>query len=524
MARNFESHQDSTVQTRNVTGFDLGSVPRVSPLNVEEIRELVLYARANRQPLYPVSTGLNWGYGSKTPTHRNSLIVDLSAMNRIISIGDLETIGPAAIIEPGVTQGQLHAALETRCPGLFLNVTGSSRSTSVLGCSLDRGIGYYGPRSDDILGLEVVCGNGKLLRTGCFRGTRSLDESNWSPQTSGPDLTPAFLQSSFGIVTKAAIRLHVRRPTQVAVAFSVSDEQQLPRFIKALVDLQQAGVIRTVPHIANRDRTVTTISAGLYSHFRAYHLHDEAGLERDVERTLKEFVTAPWSGLTAMQGSPGEIRAAIREVRRQTAAFSEMHVMSERRLSVAYQILRYLRWVPRARRAQALVSVLRPLQQLTQGKPTDLPVVNLLHHFSHPDMLPEALDQSRCGLIYVSPVLPPDGQRAVEVINNMKRISNDAGQALYVTLNLAGSSVLIAITNLLFDRSNSKEVESAHRTVHKLSAYLRSQRIGLYRLRADDMAATVDSDDPYWPFVSSLKSVFDPDRIIAPGRYDSAGE
>jgi 4-cresol dehydrogenase (hydroxylating) len=34
------------------------------------------------------------------------------------------------------------------------------------------------------------------------------------------------------------------------------------------------------------------------------------------------------------------------------------------------------------------------------------------------------------------------------------------------------------------------------------------------------MKQIASADDPYWQTVRQLKTVFDPDNIIAPGRYD----
>jgi len=49
-------------------------------------------------PLYPISTGKNWGYGSANPAVDDCVLVDLSRMDRIVEI-DAE-LG-LATIEPG---------------------------------------------------------------------------------------------------------------------------------------------------------------------------------------------------------------------------------------------------------------------------------------------------------------------------------------------------------------------------------------------------------------------------------------
>ena len=61
-------------------------------------------------PIYPISTGKNWGYGSRVPLH-DGVLVDLGRMNRIV---DFDEELAYVTIEPGVTQRQLHAFLQER--------------------------------------------------------------------------------------------------------------------------------------------------------------------------------------------------------------------------------------------------------------------------------------------------------------------------------------------------------------------------------------------------------------------------
>ena len=53
-----------------------------------------------------------------------------------------------------------------------VNVTASCANTSVIGNALDRGVGFHRQRSDDLAALEVVVGNGDLLRVGAFWNLR----------------------------------------------------------------------------------------------------------------------------------------------------------------------------------------------------------------------------------------------------------------------------------------------------------------------------------------------------------------
>lgn len=49
----------------------------VAPANVEQVQQVVRIANRYRTPLYPVSTGKNYGYGGAAANLRGSVIVDL---------------------------------------------------------------------------------------------------------------------------------------------------------------------------------------------------------------------------------------------------------------------------------------------------------------------------------------------------------------------------------------------------------------------------------------------------------------
>ena len=79
---------------------------------------------------------------------------------------------------------------------------------------------------------------------------------------------------------------------------------------------------------------------------------------------------------------------------------------------------------------------------------------------------------------------------------------------------------LVAITNLLFNRDDPAQTERAHQCARDLLNYIHQQGLSPYRARIDMMDQIVSADDPYWQTVRQLKTVFDPDNITAPRRYN----
>jgi 4-cresol dehydrogenase (hydroxylating) len=104
------------------------------PADVREVSECVRIANRFRVPLYPISSGRNWGYGSKVPA-RDGVLLDLGRLNRILELNDDLAY---VTLEPGVTQRQLHEFLRSRGSTLWMDATGASPECSVIGNTLER--------------------------------------------------------------------------------------------------------------------------------------------------------------------------------------------------------------------------------------------------------------------------------------------------------------------------------------------------------------------------------------------------
>lgn len=507
-------------RTDNTTGRSKAVSAIYQPTSVDEVVTIVRSARSSRIPLYPVSKGFNWGYGSRSPVVDNCALVDLGKMNRILNAERISTVNPVAVIEPGVTQIQLYEFLQKHCPQLTFNVTGSGKDTSIIGNALDRGVGYMGPRKEDLFGLEIVLGTGEILRTGFRRLGDSSRLAHSHPFGLGPLVDGLFFQGNFGIVTSGCFRLFPKRPKEVAASLALRKTADLPEFINELARLKREGLLTSVTHVANRARTQATLSFGI-----TRYLENECGLSPDVaireaDRALDIVVTDEWTSLASITGNRGQVNAAIAEIRKRTRHLARLRIVTEERLDLGYKVAHSFRFISSARASAAAISAMRPLHKLALGVPTDVAIENLLWKFNHRIDRPAELDQSRCGLLFVNPALPLDGQFVARAIEEMKSIAADHGHTLYITLNVETGMSLVAIINLLFDRESPEEVECAHRCADALLAYLRSEKLEPYRARADMMSKIVEADPGYWSQIRALKQVLDPDNIVAPGRYN----
>jgi 4-cresol dehydrogenase (hydroxylating) flavoprotein subunit len=506
----------------DVTGHCMSSNAVHRPLSTQDVQALVLNARTKRTKLYPISTGHNWGYGSASPVLAGCEIVDLSGMNHILNKESISVDQPVARIQPGVTQGQLYRFLQEHHPDLTLNVTGSSLNTSILGNALERGVGYLGPRTRDIFGLEVVLGTGELLFTGGNPSSPESTQGFAEPEGLGPSLDGLFIQSNFGIVVSACFRLVVRRPIQVAVTFGLRHQEKLPTLVDRLRDMTREGLLPHVTHLGNRERALATMRPRLHAEMKALVKPERLMSETlNADRWMGRLAKGSWTGVSTIHGNQGQVAASMKEIKARLSGLADVDYWTPRKLSYAIGCTGALRMIPPLRYVHAALLASKPIIELAFGIPSDAPVLSLLSNSGHSisaESSPD-LDKSPIGLLYVSPMLPHQGAIAVDAIQQLQAVAAAHGFELPITLNFVPDGPTLAITNLVFDRQSRTSVETAHACAKEMERVLEGLGLELYRARADMLRTASFYRSPRWQQIERLRGAFDPDGVIAPGRY-----
>lgn len=184
--------------------------------NVEKLEALVRWANETKTPLVPVSSGAPHFKGDTVPSVPESIIVDLSGMNKIININRRQRM---AVVEPGVTYGQLQEALAKE--GLTLSTSLAPRATksvltSVLEIEPRLNCVHQFNYTEPLRCTEVTFGEGHRIFTG-EAGNGPLDlkkqweMEKWQVHSNGPNMTDMLrmvvqAQGSMGIVTWASLK------------------------------------------------------------------------------------------------------------------------------------------------------------------------------------------------------------------------------------------------------------------------------------------------------------------------------
>lgn len=239
------------------------------PESTEEVSAILSACNAARVPV------IAWGTGTSLEGHalpvQGGLSLDLSRMDRVVEVraADMQ-----ASVQPGVTREALNQDL--RATGLFFPVDPGANA-SLGGMAATRASGTtavrYGTMRDNVLALQVVLADGRIVRT----GTRAAKSS------AGYDLTGLFVGSegTLGIITELTLRLH-GQPEEVAAAVCAFDS--LDHAVECVGATIQSGIAMA------RIEFVDAATA------RAFNLHSGSALQ-ERPHLMIEF-----------HGSPGAVR------------------------------------------------------------------------------------------------------------------------------------------------------------------------------------------------------------------------
>jgi 4-cresol dehydrogenase (hydroxylating) len=484
------------------------------PDTAAQVQAVVRMAAQARIGVYPISRGKNWGYGDACAMRDNQVILDLQRMNRILEVN--AQLG-YAVIEPGVTQGQLHQYLTDNNVPLWMDSSGAGLDASVVGNVLERGFGHtrYGDHFLTSCGLQVVLADGRVLNTGLghFKNARAHRTYRYGV---GPFLDGLFSQSSYGVVTQMGIWLMPQPEDFCAFFLSSPSDDALPDLVDRLAALRMQGVLQSTIHIGNDLRVISG---------RSRYPWDRAGgrtpLPADLRAQLRdEFAVGAWNVAGALYGTAETVAAARKVLRRALAAY-DITFLDDRTLRAAERLQGVLSHVGLGQSLGERLEAVKPIYGLLKGIPSDEHLRGAGWRVRGPAPA-DPTDPLDChaGLLWIAPLLPACGASAVEVMRLLEPTFERHGFEPLVTFTMITDRALVCVSNLSFDRREPEDAARAKACYDELTATLAREGYISYRTGPEGMSKLDQHSDVFWDVTAQIKTALDPHGVISTGRYN----
>jgi 4-cresol dehydrogenase (hydroxylating) len=451
----------------------------LSATTVEQVQGVLAICTKYRIPVWTISTGRNFGYGSAAPATPGQIVLDLRRMNKILDV-DAEMC--TALVEPGVTYKELDTYIRERDLPLWLSFPSSGPIVGPVGNTLERGVGYnrYGEQANHFCGLEVVMADGQVLRTGMggVKGSNTWQSYRWGY---GPWLDGLFLQSNFGVVTKMGLWLMAKPESYKGVFVPLGNDEAMVKAVDTARKLRLNMVIENC-----------LIGHSLYNIAMLAQRKDlfpgpGPATDQMFSGLLDAIKAPPYGFICTLYGTEEQVKTNLDIVRKAFKDIGPVLTSDD---------------IPPGPK-----SPLEHMQNNMTGKLT----LNEFGVYNY---------RGGGGSAWFSPVIQMKGSEALKSLNLCKAVYNEFGFE-YLGGFLIGYSGrhLDHVTDLLFDRTNPEEMKRAHACFKKLIEVNAANGYAVYRVNTAFMNDVADVYGPVQKAVNrKLKRALDPNGILAPGK------
>lgn len=479
------------------------------------VAEVMRIATQNRVPVYPISTGKNWGYGGALPARNGCVIIDLSPLQAILHF-DAE-LG-VVTVEPGVTQAMLADFLESGAHPYLVPVTGAGPTCSLVGNALERGYGvtphvdHFGAVTD----LEAILADGSMYRT-ALREAGGEELARLFKWGIGPYSAGLFTQSGFGIVTRMSIVL-ARRPECVKVClFSLKDDALLEAAVLRIraIMCRLPGTVGGI-NLMNQHRVLSMAAP-----YPAHKLDGNGMIPKDVIKALgQQYQIFPWTGFCTLYGTRRMVAAAQKEIKAVLGDVANrlLFLTPER----AGQLAQLTKLIPgkMGRGLQGMTATLAKSLELVAGRPNETAMPLAYWRTPLPQVGPfKDPTSDGCGLMWYAPLVPMRPTDVRDYVNMVKSITPQHGLEPLITFTTLSDKLFDSTVPLVFDRTQPEAVAAAADCYKNLLHTGRAKGWFPYRVGINTMPALAEIQNDAKNFHERLRRDLDPHDLMAPGRY-----
>lgn len=452
----------------------------LKPGSIEGLRQIVATATKHQCPIYPISRGKNWGYGAHLPVQNGSTIVSLE---RLRKIGPCLPESNKIYLEPGVSQEDLYNYLKNNYPQFTFNVTAGGSDTSILGNCLERGIGYYRSRANELHGLQVLTIQGEFIQQ---------NPDLWHPshpEGVGAGWEGLFFQSNFGIITGGWFTLIPKQDSGIFISLLNAD---LDTLIEDFRTLYRHQVLDEITHIGDPGRKEYVLKGLIAKKFPNLS-------SQQIAQVIQQHGSDAFQGVTAVHGRAPVNKARVKEIKKLISPSTDLKAFTPKTVE---QIASISRWVPIPyfRNLGIFLESVGELLKLSEGEPSNIGHLSIKMKGTDPNLAEESA-------VYLNATLPNDRNATQE----LRKLLDLSGYKYSITYIVDTRQSISAIITIHFENAVAPPVQEAlgHLTKALIEKGFPPYRSGIDQMEHLEMP----------PINKKLKHFFDPENLISPGRY-----
>ena len=454
------------------------------PETTAEVVAVVTIASKYAVPLYPISTGNNYGYGGALPSSDSCVVVDLSRMNKIVSFDDHLGL---ITVEPGVTTREVRTFLRKNRSRYIAPVIGGAFSHSMIGNALEKGRSKFPlvDRLSSLMSLEAVLSDGSIYQSYLF------EQGGFFKWGVGPYLDGLFSQSNFGVVTKATFALTPIPEHALGFFFVLEDKESFPVVIDQMrKEMKLLGDVFASVEICNPQRILRKIQE-----------YEPIGRNGSHHKSPAEF---EWAVIGLLQGETRMVVAAKSHIKKGFREYAGHVVFFDHKLTKFSSILSKFGY-SYGHHTSLFLSLLPSLQSLVSISGGERPESHIV--------------ETGMNTLFIPIILPMDGEKVSQYIKSAEKecTEHDFGFACAI-LNFDSRCLFLNLA-LEFEDSHDNKADAITRCYKTLCALAEESGGHVYRTSIDTMDMVNTSPSSFWQLAKKIKSTLDPANIIAPGRY-----
>jgi 4-cresol dehydrogenase (hydroxylating) len=467
----------------------------VAPDSTEQVQAVVRIANEHRIPIYPISTGRNLGYGGSAPVLSGSVVLDLKRMNRILEVDERNAY---ALVEPGVSYFDLYRYIQDHGLKLMIDCPDPGWG-SVIGNSLDHGAGFttnpYRDHFDAHCGMEVVLGNGDVVRTGmgALPGAKTWQQYKYGY---GPYLDGIFSQSNFGVVTKMGFWLMPEPEAYLEGIVNVPKHDD----IIPLVDIMSYLMNSAIQNAGTNLQSPLRFAAAQDPQVRPLLLRDDDEAKEALNRYAAERGIPFWSNILKFYGPEEVVRAQWQYAKKKFAAIEGAELSD----GASYRFPLTAEQIP----------------NLRDESDFGVPSLSIFSIGARSAFNPTPTT----GHLWFSPVIPMTGEAVIESQRVLAQVLQDLGRD--ASVNVFPQSyhqrtfVILVGFPVLHDVEANRQARAVFRRLIEVAG---EHGWGEYRTHTafmDDCAHVYSfNDHALLRLQQTLKDAIDPNGILSAGRY-----